>query len=195
MIGLKNVLVATDFSDSSQAALKQARALASAFGASVHLLHVVTQPLHEVWACYAPGADFLALVEELRAEARKRLALLASPDDISKGHVVLATTWGDPADEILKYARAHDIDLIVCGTHGFRGWDHLLMGSVAERVVRTAPCPVLTVHAPAGVVDRSVESPMRRPTRRDHEWGPREPTSTTGFDSFRPSTARFPGFI
>ena len=118
----------------------------------MHLLHVVTDPLHEVWACYAPGADFLSLVEKLQADARKRLALMASPDEVASGRVVLAAAWGDPGDEILKYARAHNVDLIVCGTHGRRGWDHLVMGSVAERVVRTAPCPVLTVHLPANAV-------------------------------------------
>lgn len=152
MIALKNVLVATDFSDCSQAAVEQARALAEPFSASLHLLHVVTDPLHEVWACYAPGADFLSLVEKLQADARKRLALLASRDEVTGGRVVLAAAWGDPGDEILKYARGHNIDLIVCGTHGRRGWDHLVMGSVAERVVRTAPCPVLTVHLPANAV-------------------------------------------
>jgi nucleotide-binding universal stress UspA family protein len=149
MIALKNVLVATDFGDCSQAAVEQARALAEVFGASMHLLHVVTEPLHEVWACYAPGADFLPLVEQLQADAMKRLALLASPYEVTVGRVVLAASWGDPGDEVLKYARAHDVDLIVCGTHGRRGWDRVVMGSVAERVVRTAPCPVLTVHAPA----------------------------------------------
>jgi len=152
VIALKNVLVATDFSECSQAAVAQARALAEAFSARVHLLHVVTEPLHEVWACYAPGADFLTLVEKLQAGARERLALIASPDEVASGRVVLAAVWGDPCDEVLKYARAHNVDLIVCGTHGRRGWDHVVMGSVAQSVVRTAPCPVLTVHAPASAV-------------------------------------------
>jgi nucleotide-binding universal stress UspA family protein len=149
VIALKNVLVATDFSECSQAAVAQARALAEALGASVHVLHVVTEPLHEVWACYAPGAEFLTLTENLQADARERLALLASPDEVTSGRVVLAAAWGDPADEVLKYARAHNVDLIVCGTHGRRGLDHFVMGSVAEYVVRMAPCPVLTVRAPA----------------------------------------------
>jgi nucleotide-binding universal stress UspA family protein len=62
---------------------------------------------------------------------------------------VVATAWGDPSDEVLKYADCHDIDLVVCGTHGRRGWNHFMMGSVAERIVRLARCPVLTVHAGA----------------------------------------------
>jgi nucleotide-binding universal stress UspA family protein len=63
------------------------------------------------------------------------------------------TVWGDPATEILKYARDHGIDLIICGTHGRSGFDRFALGSVAEAVVRKAPCPVLTVHAP-GVAAR-----------------------------------------
>jgi universal stress protein A len=152
MIRLKNVLVATDFSESSQVAVEQARALAAAFDASLHFLHVVTEPLHEMWAGYVPGEDFLGTVERLQAEARTRLDLLASPEEVATGRIVLATPWGSPSDEILKYARTHAIDLIVCGTHGRRGWDHIVMGSVAEQVVRLAPCPVLTAQAVKGRV-------------------------------------------
>jgi nucleotide-binding universal stress UspA family protein len=150
MIRLKNVLVATDFSESSQSAVEQARALAAAFDASLHVLHVVTEPVHEIWAGYIPGADFLGTVERLQAEARTRLDLMASREELASGRVVLATPWGRPSDEILKYARTHDIDLIVCGTHGRRGWDHVVMGSVAEQVVRLASCPVLTAQAVKG---------------------------------------------
>ena len=146
MIALRNILVTTDFSDTSRAALTRARGLATAFGASLHVLHVVTEPLHEVWACYAPGADFLASVARLQERAKGRMLGDMSLGEMSSGRVTLATSWGDPSDEILKYARKHDIDMIVCGTHGRRGWDHVLMGSVAERVVRLGPCPVLTVH-------------------------------------------------
>jgi nucleotide-binding universal stress UspA family protein len=147
MITLKNVLVATDFSECSQAAVEQAGAVAAAFDASLHVLHVVTEPLHEIWSGYVPAADFLRAVERLQAEARSRLGLTVSPEEIASGRVVVATAWGDPGDEILKYARTHDVDLIVCGTHGRRAWDHVVMGSVAERIVHLAPCPVLTTHA------------------------------------------------
>jgi nucleotide-binding universal stress UspA family protein len=144
---LKSILVATDFGEASTAAVEQGRALAVAFNASLHLLHVVTEPLHEAWAGYAPGADFLEAVDRFRAEARTRLERLIPHPERMARHIVVATAWGDPSDEVLKYVRNHRIDLIVCGTHGRRGWEHVMMGSVAERIVRLAPCPVLTVHA------------------------------------------------
>jgi nucleotide-binding universal stress UspA family protein len=147
MITLKHILVATDFSACSEAAVEQGRALAAAFDASLHLLHVATAPLHEPWAGYTPGAEFVHLVRRLEDEGRHRLEQVADSTALPKDRLVLATAWGDPGDEILKYAREHHVDLIVCGTHGRRGWDHLIMGSVAERVLRLAPCPVLTAHA------------------------------------------------
>jgi universal stress protein A len=152
VITLKSILVPTDFSEASSAAVEYGRALTVAFDASLHLLHVVTEPLHETWAGYAPGAEFLEAVDRLRAEAQKRLERLIPRAELGNGHIVVATAWGDPSDEVLKYARNHSIDVIVCGTHGRRGWDHVMMGSVAERIVRLAPCPVLTVHA----VERAV---------------------------------------
>ena len=152
MITLKNILVPIDFNEASNAAVEHGRALAASFDASLHLLHVVTEPFHETWAGYAPGAGFLDVVDRRQAEAQKRLERLIPQTELGNGRIVVATTWGDPSDEVLKYARNHSIDLIVCGTHGRRGWDHVMMGSVAERIVRLAPCPVLTVRA----VERAV---------------------------------------
>jgi nucleotide-binding universal stress UspA family protein len=102
-----------------------------------------------LWASYAPAAEIIGTIDRLEADARLRLERMVPSDDLTGGRVVVATEWGDPVDEILKYASRHDIDLIVCGTHGRRGWNHLVMGSVAENVVRLAPCPVLTVPAHA----------------------------------------------
>ena len=144
MITVRNILVATDFSDSARAALAHGQALAHAFHATLHVLHVVTEPLNEPWSGFVPAASFMETVEHLRSEARQRLEKLVR--DGSKA--IVATAWGDAADEILKYAEVHRIDVIVCGTHGRRGWDRLLMGSVAERIVRLAASPVWTIHAP-----------------------------------------------
>lgn len=85
MITLKTILVAMDFSECSQTALKYARSLAGTFGSSIHVLHVVNEPLHEQSACCAPGAAFLDLVEQLEAEARTRLGTLVTPDKSSVG--------------------------------------------------------------------------------------------------------------
>jgi nucleotide-binding universal stress UspA family protein len=148
MIGLKRVLVPTDFSDTSEVALRYGVALAGAFGATLHVLHVINEPMHEAWAGYAPGASFLSVVEHLEAAARTHIEELVSKEDVATGRTVPATVWGDARDQILKYVGDHHIDLIVCGTHGRRGWDHFVMGSVAEKLVRLAACPVLTVHHP-----------------------------------------------
>lgn len=149
MIALKKILVATDFSEPSYPAVETARSLAQAFKAELHLLHVVADLLHEPWVGYAPAAKFVDLLEQVEADARVRLQGLVTPDDLAKGRVVIATAVGNPADEILSYSVRQHIDLIVCGTHGRGGVDHVVMGSVAERIVRLARCPVLTVRARA----------------------------------------------
>jgi universal stress protein A len=146
MIALKDVVVAVDFSGCSDAAIEEARLLADQFGARLHLLHVVDEPLHDMWANYASGSEFMAVVADLESAATRQLDRIVQNRLRTTLHVV-ATTWGDPCAKILEYAGRINADLIVCGTHGRTGWDHVLMGSVAERLVRLAACPVLTVHA------------------------------------------------
>jgi nucleotide-binding universal stress UspA family protein len=147
MIGLRTVLVAMDFSEAAHAALARARTLAARFDASLHVFYVVTEPLREPWSGYVPAAQFIETVERLQADAERRLSTLLSMEEPSGLQLVVATAWGEPSEQILKYAEAHGVDLIVCGTHGRCGWNRVLMGSVAERVARLARCPVLTVHA------------------------------------------------
>jgi nucleotide-binding universal stress UspA family protein len=163
MIDLKRVLVPTDFSDTSEVALKYGVALSHAFGATLHVLHVVNQPLHESWAGYAPGTSFLSAVERMETDARCRIEELVSKEDVATGRTVPTMVWGDASDQILKYAADHNIDLVVCGTHGRRGWDHFVMGSVAEHLVRKSSCPVLTVHHPERefVVPDTAAQPVR----------------------------------
>jgi nucleotide-binding universal stress UspA family protein len=149
MIALKNILVATDFEEAADAALTYGRTLAHAFGATLHVLHVTDDV-----RLAATGAEFyVPLDPTLQAEvdeaARIRLASLVIDSDGSGPRTKTAIgTSRAPAPVIVEYARANGIDLIVMGTHGRKALAHLLMGSVAERVVRTAPCPVLTVHHP-----------------------------------------------
>jgi nucleotide-binding universal stress UspA family protein len=147
MVPIRHILVATDFSDSACAALDFGTALAGRFNAKLHVLHVVSEPLHQVWAGYIPASEFMETIEQLQVDARKHLEQWVPRGALASSHVIVATAWGEPRDQIVKYAKDHHVDLIVCGTHGRRGWNHLLMGSVAEGVVRLAPCPVLTVHA------------------------------------------------
>jgi nucleotide-binding universal stress UspA family protein len=148
MITLKNILVATDFSEPSDAALSYGRELARTFGATIRVVHVVDDVLTRA---YGGGDGFVfadpTLQEEVETAALDQVkGLIVGDQSIGAEPVILRSTT--PAFAIVDYARAHDIDLIVMGTHGRGAVAHLLMGSVAERVVRTAPCPVLTVRHP-----------------------------------------------
>jgi nucleotide-binding universal stress UspA family protein len=145
MIRLKTILVPTDFSECSEAAVKYGYALAEAFGATLHLLNVVQDPYTVPWAAEGFAAPIGDLLADWQAHAKRRLA-----DSVPAGapKTVVTTQVGSPHPEIVRYATRHEIDLIVLGTHGRGPLGHMLLGSVAERVVRTAPCPVLTVRHP-----------------------------------------------
>ena len=140
MFTLQRILVPTDFSETSDAALKYGIGLAQGFSAQLHLLHI-------------PGgtgenfeADFP--VGQFERAARERLETLVSQQEAKQLRPEYAMRIGAPSDEIMRYAGDRDVDLIVMGTHGRTGVAHMLMGSVAEKVVRAAPCPVLTVRRP-----------------------------------------------
>ena len=146
MIELRRILVPTDFSEHSQNALRYGIALAEKFGARLYLLHVF-QDL----AVYQPdavnvGPPMLPPVEELTAAAHNRLNIIVKDQHLEHLQIQTDVREGPPVEEIVDYAHEYQIDLIVIATHG-RGWlAHLLLGSVAEKVVRKAPCPVMAVH-------------------------------------------------
>jgi nucleotide-binding universal stress UspA family protein len=148
MILLKNILVATDFGDASDVALTYGRDLARTFGASLRVLHVAENVLVSL-ASEASTAFLPELQQQLEESARKRIDALVTDEDRTtlNAQSAVITSIGT-ADTIVQYAKDHAIDLIVMGTHGRRALAHVLMGSVAERVVRMAPCPVLTVRHP-----------------------------------------------
>jgi nucleotide-binding universal stress UspA family protein len=148
MISLRTVLVATDFSEPSEVAVRYGRALAEAFHASLHLLHVVPDSMALPWATMADGLAMADVQRQWEREADERLAVLAPDDEGPAGRIHRTTRAGDPVRQITGYAVEIGADLIVLGTHGRGPVAHMLMGSVAERVVRTAPCPVLTVRHP-----------------------------------------------
>jgi nucleotide-binding universal stress UspA family protein len=149
MIAIKNILVATDFGEAADSALCYGRELAGRFGATLHVLNVV-----ENFYVTTFGAEtYAAIVPEMQREldnaARKRLdEALIDSDGSGPPTKAAVVTSGSPAYAIVDYAREHGIDLIVMGTHGRGPLAHLMMGSVAERVVRLASCPVLTVRHP-----------------------------------------------
>jgi nucleotide-binding universal stress UspA family protein len=146
MLGVHTILHPTDFSERSQHAFGLACALARDYGARLIVLHVADMP-----TLGSGGADgvppmLLPGPEELRASARVQLDQLQVPHANVRAERRLEQ--GDAVSEILRVAQETSADLIVLGTHGRTGLARLLMGSVAEQVVRKAACPVLTVKAP-----------------------------------------------
>jgi nucleotide-binding universal stress UspA family protein len=146
MVVIKNILVATDFSEPSGAALAYGRDLARTYQARLHVLHVV----EDIMLRYPMEVGFVGpdLQADLESSAMRELDARITDDDRRTLNVVAVACRGvNVAHTITTYAKDHAIDLIVTGTHGRGAVTHLLMGSVAERVVRIAPCPVLTVRA------------------------------------------------
>jgi nucleotide-binding universal stress UspA family protein len=145
VIALKHLLLATDFSEPSAAALDYAKAFADAFDATIHVLHVVEDLAAHAWTTEVYVAALPGVHEELERQARARLDAVFSAEELTRFRVRLELRLGSPFVEIVRYARDQQIDLIIMGTHGRGPIAHVLLGSVAERVVRKAPCPVLTV--------------------------------------------------
>ncbi len=144
MVVLKNVLVATDFSEPSVVAMAYGRDLARSYGSSLHVLHVV----EDVMTRYGPEMGIISpqVQADLEATARRDLETAITDDDRRTLTVMsVVETHTNIPGGIVDYARRNQIDLIVVGTHGRGAMKQLLMGSVAERVVRTVPCPVLAV--------------------------------------------------
>jgi nucleotide-binding universal stress UspA family protein len=141
---MKKILVPTDFSTGAKTALKQAMALARPLGAQLTVLNVFPLPNYIL----PDGTVFLAEAPTLAQIATRATAAL---DELKKSlsaeglSVHVEAVAGAPADEIVRLAKEGGFDMIVMGTHGRTGLAHLLIGSVAERVVRLSPCPVLTV--------------------------------------------------
>ena len=142
MITLNHILVPHDFGDTSKTAMDYAIALARMFDAVLHVLHVRDRA-DTVIPAHFPRE----LYEELQTTVRERLLRITALDE-TKPSLDFHLRSGTAPAEILRFAREQRTDLIVMGTHGRKGVAHAVMGSVAETVVRTAPCPVLTVRTP-----------------------------------------------
>jgi universal stress protein A len=152
VIALKQVLVATDFGEASDVALRYGSELARQFGAHLHVVHVIEDYITR--ANSLPGVpesyiDWGRWQTEAIAAAERNLKVLVADDDrVSGKPTVAAIVSRSIPRTLIEYARQHQVDLIVTGTHGRGVVGHLVMGSVAERLVRYAPCPVLTVRHP-----------------------------------------------
>jgi nucleotide-binding universal stress UspA family protein len=145
MLTIKTVLVPTDFSDASESALRYGKAMAEKFGASLHVVHVMEDLLAHAWAAEVYVSSMPQLRDEIEKESRQRLGTLLTDDERKAFRAETALLAGNPFLEIIRYAKSHTVDLIVMGTHGRGPIAHMLLGSVAEKVVRKSPCPVLTV--------------------------------------------------
>ncbi len=146
MSGFRTIVAAVDFSETSDDALRLAADLAANHGSELHLLHVIPDARQQAWSIEAPGLDFSVLQQESIADAERLLAERTAPLVSSLPRVVRRVVAGLPAArEIAQYAASQGADLIVVGTHGYGPVRRLVLGSVADRVVRMSPCPVLTV--------------------------------------------------
>jgi nucleotide-binding universal stress UspA family protein len=159
---VKTILVPTDFSEGAQTALEHAKALAKVFKAKIVVLHVIetladtmtetvqrvdTDTMVRSMSQSPQLMDVYALVQRAVEPALDQLVQDLQKDGVSSTRGLVQ---GTAYEQIVAHSQAVGADLIVMGTHGRRGVSHLFMGSVAERVVRMAPCPVLTVRSPHG---------------------------------------------
>jgi nucleotide-binding universal stress UspA family protein len=145
VIEIRSILAPTDFSEHAAKAVKYACLLAERLGAELHLLHVLSDIVpagpDPMLTPVLPPEFYV----ETRQQSEQALGKVLEPDWGRPAAVKTCVTWGEPVEEIVTYASEHPIDLIVVATHGRTGLSHVLLGSVAERIVREAPCPVLTI--------------------------------------------------
>ena len=144
MSGFRRILMATDFSPASEAALEEAARLARESGASLRLLHVYENPAVAALP-YVPTDGYLDALIAARTEAESRMQRLLSRDALRGLEARAIVTKGLPGTQIVENAIREKADLIVMGTHGRRGVARLILGSVAAMVIAVAPCPVLTI--------------------------------------------------
>lgn len=147
LIKLKNILFPTDFSDFCKFAASYAYAFALQYDASLYLIHVIEEgTLDAVLSSFPRPAR-----EELLEAARRRMDEFIKetlPEEGKELRIESIITYGKPFVEIIKEAKEREIDMIVMGTHGMSALEHALLGSTTEKVVRKAPCPVLSIRLP-----------------------------------------------
>ena len=139
----RHILAPTDFSEYSKQAVASALELAKKFGAKLSILHVVELPPYPVEG-YVPPSLTPTFLEDLERQASQELAQVVPEAESAGVEVARLVAVGSPYRKIIDMAEAEQVDLIVMATAGRTGFSRLVMGSIAERVVRTASCPVLT---------------------------------------------------
>ncbi|HIJ81101.1 MAG TPA: universal stress protein [Desulfuromonadales bacterium] len=148
MKSFTKILAAIDFSENAETAFDYALTLARKFDAEIVVMHVINEPV-DLRGFYVPHISFEQLEKEIEEGAARMMKNFCSSRMADFTNFTTTLVSGIPCDEIVRTAAEIDASLIVLGTHGRTGLDHILFGSTAERVVRQAPCPVLTVRQPA----------------------------------------------
>ena len=147
MFPIQKILVTTDFSEPARKGVLAADELAMHFDAELIVVHAIP-PSHYVPPAGTTGFNPAKLTEEIQALAKESLDQIVQKDISGKVNVRSLMLFGPPADEIARTASEEKVDAIVISTHGLTGWRRFVFGSVAEKVVRLSPCPVITI--PAG---------------------------------------------
>ena len=147
-IEIKSILLPTDFSDHSKHAFDYALSFAAQYKAKLYVQHVLISPHALVGYEAAPFVSYERLYAEMRKSAEEAMSHFISEEAKKEVEIETVFSQGTPFLEIVKLAREKDVDLIVIATHGRTGLKHVFFGSVAEKVVRKSPCPVLSIRHP-----------------------------------------------
>jgi nucleotide-binding universal stress UspA family protein len=159
MLRFQNIVAAVDLTDASHDVFEAALQLAGAQHARVHLIHVVPDALHSAWLLDAAGPDLPEVQRRWTDDSAQRLIAFAAGHDVDPLNVPTAVLVGTPSSQIVNYAHEHTADAIVLGSHGHGVIGRFVLGSVAERVMRQAGCPVMIVpHLPRGVTSLETET-------------------------------------
>jgi nucleotide-binding universal stress UspA family protein len=138
---IKKILVPVDFSENSQKILGSAGDIAGQFGASLSVVFVV-QSFDDYSGFFVPHMPVAQFEEEMVQGAEQKMANFLEGHEGIEAKVLV----GDVAEEVVRHAEETGVDMIIMGTHGYKGLEKVMFGSVAEKVVKTAPCPVLTIN-------------------------------------------------
>ena len=148
MIKMAKILHPTDFSEPSRYALGYAVSFAREFGAQLWVLHVIEEVARAMYFDMLQAPPVAAIMADIEAQAKKLLDGLLDDDVKKELNAQCLIRKGVPFLEVVRCAEEIGADIIVCGTHGHTGIKHVLFGSVAEKIIRKSPCPVLSVRHP-----------------------------------------------
>ena len=145
MAGIKKILFPYDLSQNAAKILPYVLSISKTYNSAICLLHVV-HDLHKWGKVYIPHPSMDVFQKEASEEAKKALDKVCEEELKSCPNLETKVVSGDPATEILKTIEAEDIDLVIMGTHGRKGLEHVILGSVAENVVKKSTAPVMTIN-------------------------------------------------